>query len=146
MLLTEASARRSPGLPDGVVSQLLVGGYSVALPRSPFEVAMQRVTLAPSAVVARHEPDGMEMVAVRAGSALLTTTRRTSERDVVAITGGSAALLQADSVTSIRNAGDTPLVLLVLSLSSTEGPAILTIPTAEDDQLCTPGNPFCVGS
>jgi predicted ester cyclase len=137
-------AQTSPSTPwpPGVQTELLVDGVIKTRPAESATLALTRLTLAPNASLPVHDTSVAELLAVETGSALvdlvagdgairprpraLQLTIRTagdsSARDPRLIEGGGA-VLQPGSLTGVRNVGDEPLVLLILTLEPGSDPA-----------------------
>jgi mannose-6-phosphate isomerase-like protein (cupin superfamily) len=136
----EMVAQTSPSTswPLGVQSELLVDGVIKTRPAESATLELTRLTLSPNAALPVHEVPEAELLAVETGSAVVDLVAGDgairprpralqmtiwsqggkSARDPT-ITPGGAAVLQPGSFSGVRNVGDEPLVLLLLTLEPT---------------------------
>jgi predicted ester cyclase len=125
--------------PSGVRSELLVDGVIETRPAESAALALTRLTLAPHAALPVHTTSA-ELLAVETGSAVVDlvagdgTIRPRPDALLVPIrlqggrlardprlTDGGAAVLQPGASAGVRNVGDGPLVLLILTLEPGPG-------------------------
>jgi quercetin dioxygenase-like cupin family protein/predicted ester cyclase len=130
--VSRSDARTSPrATPTDVAGELLAGESLTSAPSDLATVAIGRATLAPGGALPRHQAVGPELVAVESGSlALETNGERTwvyrgvdgykTVASTASLTAGDGALVNAGTTVSYRNDGDTPLLLLVVTMALPE--------------------------
>jgi SnoaL-like polyketide cyclase len=101
------------GSPD-VAAQLLVDGTATDLPDGPATLALGRLTLAPGAELAADLPVVPRLVVVETGTLQLATTGVPPATLAV----GQGAVIQRASGLALRNAGNSPLVVLLATITS----------------------------
>ncbi|HET8522093.1 MAG TPA: nuclear transport factor 2 family protein, partial [Thermomicrobiales bacterium] len=139
MFLADTTQYRLAIWPAGVSSQPLLRPTSVIPPDSSISLGLRRLTLAPGMTTTGALPPGSAQMIVASGIALLrqdaarspngipaTPTRAASGMSVIA--AGQSAILNMGTTTLLRNIGDEPLVVLILTLSPNDGPSTLTVP------------------
>ncbi len=120
--------------PDGLLVRPLVGGRTTPLPPDPANVALGRATLAPGAAIATHQLAGPVLLHVESGSlgleirngeAWVTRGSRRPSGDIESgrLAAEDGALLRPGTAAALRNVGDGPLVVLVLTITPATGPA-----------------------
>jgi predicted SnoaL-like aldol condensation-catalyzing enzyme len=121
-----AAAPSPPATPGEVVADL-AGSLPVALPGGPARLGLGRVALAPGAALPVRAP-GVAVVVVEEGSLALADTagvvwsRHAADGGVTTATGGvltpgDAIVVEAGAGGDLRNAGNGPLALPVLTLT-----------------------------
>ena len=126
--------------PPGVRSVLIAAGVIETAPGAPATFDLARLTLPGNAVLPVHETPGAELIAVESGAAIVDLITGdgamrprphalqlgilpqggSSARDP-RITRGGSAVLQPEALAGVRNVGDEPLALLILTLDTTPG-------------------------
>jgi quercetin dioxygenase-like cupin family protein len=107
------------GSPD-VAAHLLADGVAAALPTCPATLTLGRITLAAGAGLTPGGESWSQVAVVEAG----TVGMATADRPAALLAAGQVIDISADSVASLRIAGDGPLVLLLLTITpaATETP------------------------
>ncbi len=133
-----AQTSSSTPWPLGVQSELLVDGVIKTRPAESATLELTRLTLSPNAALPVHEIPEAELLVVETGSAFVDLVAGDgairprphalqltvwsqggkSARDPT-ITPGGAVVLQPGSFSGVRNVGDEPLALLILTLEPT---------------------------
>ena len=123
----DADPAPKPAGPDGVASRRLAGGVLAALPVGEAVLGAGRIVLAPGAALPAHAAVGPELLAVEAGTLEVTTIEghawraqdATESRELesaATLPPGQGVLVESGAVAAYRNAGETPLVLVVATL------------------------------
>ncbi|MGH2613963.1 MAG: hypothetical protein ACRDJC_01885 [Thermomicrobiales bacterium] len=136
-----ARANEPTAWPLGVRGALLADGVITANPPTAATLGLARLTLQPHAALPIHHVRGAEVLAVEAGTAIVDVIGGdgamlprpdailasiwphggSSARDPRIVSGGGAVLQPGASV-GVRNLGDGPLVLLILTLEPEPAP------------------------
>ena len=126
--------------PAGVRSELIAYGIIKARPAKSAELKLTRLTLSAHVALPVHDASAAELLAVESGTAVVDMVagdgairpRPRALQSAIWPEGGSAvrdsrlteggsAVLQPGSSAGVRNVGDEPLVLLVLTLEPEPG-------------------------
>ena len=126
--------------PPGVRSELIADGVIETAPGASATLDLARLTLPLNAVLPVHETPGAELIAVESGAAIVDLgagdgamrPRSHALRSRIwpqgggsvrdpRITQGGSAVLQPEASAGVRNIGDEPLALLILTLDTTPG-------------------------
>jgi len=102
-------------LPD-VGAQRLIEDVATDLPTGPAALVLGRVTLAPRAELAATGGTGSWLAVVEAGALEIGT----SAGPGTTLAAGQATVVQTMPVPTFRNAGDRPLILLLVAVTPTE--------------------------
>ncbi len=110
-----SSVAPGPVVAPGVTFQRLASAVAEALPSPPAWIALSRVTLTPGArtVTRARQEDGPDLLFVEVGRATIGVPGAE-----MTLSPGNTAVIQPKTESVIRNGTISPLVLLVLALSS----------------------------
>jgi predicted ester cyclase len=135
----------------GLSTQRLADIRGTALHPGPTVVAVGRATLAAGASLPVHRVTGIEVVADEAGTATLSMSggavgirragrgpTRSSPAEATTLGAGDAALIEDGTTDEIRNVGDTPLSVLVVTIASTRPSSAPPVGSPESDPSVGP--------
>jgi predicted ester cyclase len=97
----------------GIGAQLLVDGMAAGAPSGPATVALGRLTLAPGESFAADGPVAPRLVIVEAGSLQLEAPGAPA----TTLSAGNGAVIPSAFGVTLRNAGDGPLVVLLVTVT-----------------------------
>ena len=100
-----------PGALD-ITAQLLIDEVAPVLPTEPAAIALGRLALAPQTGLAPYGATGSQFIFVETGMLSLATSNDDAHRSA-----GSQALVEPGAVATLRNGGDGPLVVLLVTIT-----------------------------
>jgi quercetin dioxygenase-like cupin family protein len=97
-----------------ISAHLLIDGVVTDLPPAPVVLGLGRLTLAAGVGLAPYMATGRQFAVVEAGTLSLATT---SAGPAAPLSAGAVAFVQPGAVATLRNAGDGPLTLLLVTIT-----------------------------
>lgn len=129
MMYLADTPREQAGLwPDGVDSLPLLQGSQLTLPSSTISLSLWQTTLEPGASMTSRPPEGATRLMVDSGRAIIETHTQHAADEITVVTAGKSAPLSPQTLATVRNIDDVPLVLSLLVVAPSDG--LPTLPPA----------------